>query len=41
MLCTVHRAINAMVEHYKAVMCPPGAFVNHNKSVNVVVKGYY
>jgi hypothetical protein len=41
MLCTVHRAINAMVEHYKSVMCPPGAFVNHNKSVNVVVKGYY
>ncbi len=41
MLCTVHHAINAMVAHYKEVMCPPGVFVNTNKSINVVSKGYY
>lgn len=41
MLCTVHNAINDMVTHYKSVMCPPGVFVNHNKTINVVEKGYY
>lgn len=41
MLCTIHNAINAMVTHYKSVMCGPGDKVNLNKSINVVAPGYY
>ena len=41
MLCTVHRSINAMVEHYRAVMCPQDQYINRNKTINVVAKGFY
>ncbi|KAJ1434200.1 hypothetical protein B484DRAFT_394152 [Ochromonadaceae sp. CCMP2298] len=41
MLCTIHRSINAMVGHYKDVMCDKSQFVNRNKSINVVAKGFY
>lgn len=41
MLCTIHKSINKMVAHYKSVMCSKDQFVNLNKTINVVVKGYY
>lgn len=41
MLCTIHRSINAMLTHYKSIMCPADSVINHNKTINVVAKGYY
>ena len=31
-----HRSINSMVLYYKNKMCPPGTFIETNKSINVV-----
>ena len=41
MLCTIHNAINAMVTHYKSVMCPAGEKVNLDKTINVVSKEFF
>jgi len=42
MLCTIHRAFNSMVTHYKSVLCDARTqFVNLNKTINVVSRDYY
>lgn len=41
MLCAIHNAINAMVTHYKSVMCTNGETVNLDKTINVVSKEFF
>jgi hypothetical protein len=40
MLCTIHMAINAMLEYYKQRMCTPET-INRQTLVNLVSKEYY
>ncbi len=40
MLCTIHRAINAMVRYYKSKMCQDASFVNYNETINLVAMKY-
>jgi len=35
MLCTLHSAINAMVTHYKSVMCVNQPVVNFEKKTTI------
>ena len=41
MLCTLHNSINAMVTHYKSVMCAGEPNVNLDKKINVVSKEFF